>query len=204
MQPNMPTRKFGLVIALAAIVAFAATPVFAQNNSSGSSSTSQSGSNSSAAMSSNNQSSSSSSSSSSMSANSQSSSSSSPQVSVATARKLVLNHWTAVANRNATGLGNEYAKDAVVAWVGGGLNGTYTGKNQIDTMWSKFAGATTPMRFDVTKVSYDLTNDRPAIDETVVLHNSKGSIHVDSTIVYNSNQKIIAEIWKLDKSTHSS
>lgn len=118
---------------------------------------------------------------------------------VAAAKSMVLKHWTAVANRNVQKLGNEYASDAVIAWVGGPLNGTYKGQKSIDNLWSKFANATSPMRFQVKQVSYDVSANRPAVNEDVVLSAGSKSIRVDSTLVY-SNNKIVAEVWKVTRS----
>ncbi|HUX12229.1 MAG TPA: hypothetical protein VMW87_04335 [Spirochaetia bacterium] len=113
------------------------------------------------------------------------------------ARALVLAHWTQVANRDVQNLATEYANHAVIAWVGGPLNGTYQGLSAINGLWSKFAGATAPMQFQVTSVSYDLSKTYPTVREDVKLMAGKKAIHVDSTLVYDKD-KIMAEIWKVN------
>lgn len=113
------------------------------------------------------------------------------------AKALVLAHWTQVANRDVQNLANEYANHAVIAWVGGPLNGTYKGLSAINGLWSKFASATAPMRFQVTSVSYDLSKTHPTVREDVKLMAGKKAIKVDSTLVYDK-KKIMTEIWKVN------
>lgn len=170
-RSHLPIGSSRFVIVLLAAMGLAAAPLFAQNNSSATSATSSSLTKLTQAQ--------------------------IRQREQASAKSLVLAHWTQVANRNVQKLTGEYTKNAVVAWVGGPLNGTYQGHSAIDKLWSKFEKATSPMHFQVTAVTYDLSKAHPAVREDVKLTSGGKAIKVDSTLVYD-NGKIMAEIWKVN------
>lgn len=47
-------------------------------------------------------------------------------------------HWDAIAARNLTATVSDYAPSIVLHWVGGALNGTYTGPANVSKVWSRF------------------------------------------------------------------
>lgn len=53
---------------------------------------------------------------------------------------LAFNHWNNIAIQNNTTVLDEYAPNATLYWIGGPLNGTYTGLTEINTTWNKFFG----------------------------------------------------------------
>ena len=51
---------------------------------------------------------------------------------------LAFSHWNNIAIENNTTVMSEYAPNATLHWVGGPLNGTYTGTSAINTTWNRF------------------------------------------------------------------
>jgi len=53
---------------------------------------------------------------------------------------LAFSHWNNIAIENNTTVMQEYQSNATLHWIGGPLNGTYSGLSQINTTWNKFFG----------------------------------------------------------------
>lgn len=51
---------------------------------------------------------------------------------------LAFSHWNNIAIENNTTVMQQYASNATLHWVGGPLNGTYSGISQINTTWNRF------------------------------------------------------------------
>jgi ketosteroid isomerase-like protein len=47
-------------------------------------------------------------------------------------------HWNAISIKNTTLVMQQYTTNATLFWIGGSLNGTYTGYNSIMDVWNKF------------------------------------------------------------------
>ncbi len=53
---------------------------------------------------------------------------------------LAFSHWNNIAIENSTTVMDQYASNATLYWIGGPLNGTYSGTAQINSTWNKFFG----------------------------------------------------------------
>lgn len=53
---------------------------------------------------------------------------------------LAFSHWNNIAIENNTTVMQEYKSNATLHWIGGPLNGIYSGLAQINTTWNKFFG----------------------------------------------------------------
>lgn len=53
---------------------------------------------------------------------------------------LAFSHWNNIAIENNTTVMDQYMSNATLHWIGGPLNGTYSGIAQINTTWNKFFG----------------------------------------------------------------
>ncbi|MHB8359891.1 MAG: nuclear transport factor 2-like protein [Thermoplasmataceae archaeon] len=53
---------------------------------------------------------------------------------------LAFSHWNNIAIENNTTVMQEYEPNATLHWVGGPLNGTYSGLSEINTTWNRFFG----------------------------------------------------------------
>ncbi|MEM0158860.1 MAG: hypothetical protein QW812_05055, partial [Thermoplasmataceae archaeon] len=53
---------------------------------------------------------------------------------------LAFNHWNNIAIENSTLVMQQYASNATLYWVGGPLNGTYSGISEINSTWNRFFG----------------------------------------------------------------
>ena len=51
---------------------------------------------------------------------------------------LAFSHWNNIAIENNTSVMKQYDSNATLKWIGGPLNGTYSGIAQINTTWNKF------------------------------------------------------------------
>ncbi|MEM0140324.1 MAG: hypothetical protein QXZ44_06945 [Ferroplasma sp.] len=52
--------------------------------------------------------------------------------------ELAISHWNQIAIENQSIIMKEYDNNATLHWIGGPLNGTYSGYNAINTTWGKF------------------------------------------------------------------
>lgn len=53
---------------------------------------------------------------------------------------LAFSHWNNIAIENNTTVMSQYDSNATLHWIGGPLNGNYSGISQINTTWNKFFG----------------------------------------------------------------
>lgn len=109
-------------------------------------------------------------------------------------------HFRAIASADVGHIMQQYADGATLQWVGGPLDGTYTGKEQIQSVWSKFAKAVAPTKF---KVAYQLTAADPK-GETVTANvefEGHKTIKVRYVLVYRQG-KLVDEIWQIDPKLH--
>ena len=56
------------------------------------------------------------------------------------AGNLAFSHWNNIAIENNTTVMQQYASNATLNWMGGPLNGTYSGTSEINATWNRFFG----------------------------------------------------------------
>ena len=88
-----------------------------------------------------------------------------------------------------------YAENAQLNWVGGPLDGTYTGKASIRTVWEKF-GKNGPLRVTVNQLE-ESANPKGATITSDVLFEGKMPIKVRYVLTYRDGL-LVNETWQID------
>jgi hypothetical protein len=105
-------------------------------------------------------------------------------------------HIRAVASGKIDNIMAAYSNNAHFEWVGGPLDGTYIGTNQIRGVWMKFAHAVAPVDAKIANLEQ---NGNPA--GTTVTANvefrAKKPIKVRYVLQYRHG-KLVDEIWQID------
>lgn len=108
----------------------------------------------------------------------------------------------ATAHFNAIGAGNVgqimsgYADNAVFQWVGGPLNGAYSGNDKIKEVWGKFAKGNAPL--DVTAGKVEESGNASGSTVTAnVEFKGKNTIKVRYVLTYREG-KLVNEVWQID------
>jgi hypothetical protein len=89
-----------------------------------------------------------------------------------------------------------YGDGATLQWVGGPLNGSYTGADKLKEVWTKFAKNNTPAEVTVSRVE-ESANPSGATVTANVLFKSKSDIKVRYALVYRDG-KLVNEVWQID------
>lgn len=105
-------------------------------------------------------------------------------------------HFQAIASGNVTALMNDYANHAQLNWVGGPLDGTYNGTENIRTVWGKFTKAVGPLKVNVDKLE-EAANPKGATVTANVQFEGKQTIKVRYVLTYREN-KLVSETWQID------
>lgn len=104
-------------------------------------------------------------------------------------------HFKAIGDGNVTSLMNQYAPGATLLWVGGPLDGTYSGTKSIQTLWQKFAKANGKMSEKVKNIV--IATDPKGMTVTAnVVFMGKTKIPVRYVLTYR-DRKIVDEIWQV-------
>jgi ketosteroid isomerase-like protein len=104
-------------------------------------------------------------------------------------------HFTAIGAGQVDAVMSQYAPDATFQWVGGPLNGGYTGADKIKEVWSKFT-KNGPFEANVSKVEESM-NDKGATVSANVEFKGKATIKVRYVLVYRDG-KVVNEVWQID------
>lgn len=109
---------------------------------------------------------------------------------------LARTHFNNIATGKVDALKASYSDKAVLEWVGGPLDGVYTGAADIGTVWTKFTGAQGKLKVDVSNVQ---ENANPAgVTVTAnVRFSGKNTIPVRYVLTYRSG-KLASEVWQID------
>ena len=105
-------------------------------------------------------------------------------------------HFQAIAAGDLAALGGAYAENARLEWVGGPLDGAYSGGAAIHGVWEKFAKAQGPLTVAVSKVE-ESANPKGATVTANVVFTGKAPIKVRYALTYRDG-KIAAETWQID------
>ena len=88
-----------------------------------------------------------------------------------------------------------YGDGAILQWVGGPLNGMYSGADKIKEVWSKFA-KNAPFEVTANKVE-EGANPAGSTVTANVIFKGKAEIKVRYVLVYRDG-KVVNEIWQID------
>lgn len=104
-------------------------------------------------------------------------------------------HFTAIAAADVAAITAPYADTAVLQWVGGPLNGTYSGAAAIAGVWSKFTGAQGKIAAEVKNVQ-ESANPSGATVTADVVFRGKQPIPVRYVLTYRDG-KLVSEVWQI-------
>jgi SnoaL-like domain len=105
-------------------------------------------------------------------------------------------HFKAIATGKVDQIMRAYADNAHFEWIGGPLDGAYTGTEKIKEVWTKFAKANAPLDVSVNK----LTESANPAGETVTANvefKGKNTIKVRYVLMYRGG-RLVNEIWQID------
>ena len=104
-------------------------------------------------------------------------------------------HIKAVAAGDVAKITATYSADSNLYWVGGKLNGTYTGPQQITAIWDKFSKLG-PLKVSVKNMQ-ESANPAGATVTADVVFQGKMPIKVRYVMLYRAGM-LINEIWQID------
>ena len=93
-------------------------------------------------------------------------------------------------------LARGYADNAQLNWIGGPLDGTYTGAASIGGVWEKFTKAQGPLKVTVDKLD-ESGNPKGATVTANVQFEGKQPIKVRYVLTYRDG-KLVNETWQID------
>lgn len=104
-------------------------------------------------------------------------------------------HFQAIASGDLQVLMRGYADNAQFQWVGGPLDGTYSGAEAIRGVWAKFT-ASAPFKLGIDKLE-ESANPKGATVSANVLFEGKAPIKVRYLLTFRDG-KIVSEVWQID------
>ncbi|KVK88944.1 hypothetical protein WS90_37160 [Burkholderia cepacia] len=105
-------------------------------------------------------------------------------------------HFQAIASGDVAQLMRGYADNAQFNWVGGPLDGTYTGVDAIRGVWEKFMKAQGPMKVSVDGIE-EAANPKGASVTANVVFEGKQPIRVRYVLTYR-DARVVSETWQID------
>ena len=111
-------------------------------------------------------------------------------------------HIHAVAGGKVDKVMSGYGEHAVFQWVGGPLDGVYSGHDAIKGVWSKFAKGNAPLAVKIDQLS-ESGNPKGSTITANVIFSGKKTIKVRYILTYRG-EKLVNEIWQIDPKLGSS
>lgn len=105
-------------------------------------------------------------------------------------------HFKTIAAGDVEKLMHGYSEDANLQWVGGPLDGVYTGSDKLRSVWSKFAQAQGKLDHAVNNVQENANTKGTTVTANVEFQ-GKNTIKVRYVLTYRDG-KIVNEIWQID------
>ncbi len=105
-------------------------------------------------------------------------------------------HFEAVGSGDIARLSRDYADNAQLNWIGGPLDGTYAGADQIRGVWEKFAKAVGPLKVSIDKLE-ESANPKGSTVSANVQFEGKQPIKVRYVLTYREG-KVVSETWQID------
>lgn len=104
-------------------------------------------------------------------------------------------HFNSIADGDISKLMGQYGDNARLDWIGGPLDGSYSGEDELRTVWKKFTKALGPMQASVSNIKEN-SNPKGSTITADVLFKGKKTIPVRYTLLYRNNH-IVSEIWQI-------
>jgi hypothetical protein len=93
-------------------------------------------------------------------------------------------------------LAADYRPDAFLWWVGGPLDGTYSG-GSIGGVWTKFSAAQGTLTVDVSNVTVAANPKGQTVEADVLYHGAKGTLHIRQVVLLRQGH-VQDEIWQIE------
>ncbi len=103
----------------------------------------------------------------------------------------------AIAAGDMAALSAPYADDATMQWVGGPLDGTYTGREKLSELWTKFTRAQGPLAAQIGQVETSANPRGRTLVTNVAFTGKHGTVKVRYATVYRGD-RLTAEVWQID------
>ncbi len=105
-------------------------------------------------------------------------------------------HFKAIAAGNVDQIMLDYGANPTMQWVGGKLDGAYTGKDRIREVWSKFSKSSAPLEVNIGKLEESANPDGATVTANIEFK-GKSAIKVRYMLVYRAG-KVVDEVWQID------
>lgn len=105
-------------------------------------------------------------------------------------------HFKAIATGDIEQLARSYAGDAILQWVGGPLDGVYSGEARLRELWGKFTAAQGKLDVQVGNLQ-ESANPKGATVTANVEFKGKAAIKVRYVLTYRDG-RIVNEVWQID------
>ncbi len=105
-------------------------------------------------------------------------------------------HFNAIAAGDLGVVMRGYAANPQLNWVGGPLDGTYVGADNIRGAWQKFGKAVGPLKVTVANLE-ESVNPKGATVSANVLFEGKQPIKVRYVLTYRDGM-LVSETWQID------
>jgi hypothetical protein len=105
-------------------------------------------------------------------------------------------HLDAIAAGDVQKITSQYSAGSWLSWVGGQLDGTYVGPEQIGGVWTKFSKAMTPLKMTIGEVR-EGANQAGSTVTADLTFTGKNVVKVRYVMLYRGGQ-LIDEIWQID------
>jgi len=116
----------------------------------------------------------------------------------ADATDLAEKHFQAIANGDLNTVMNQYNDKSSLNWVGGPLDGQYSGKDSVESVWQKFTKAQGKMSVKVNNISTS-QNPKGATVTADVFFSGNKTVPVRYVLSYRDNL-LVNEIWQINPS----
>lgn len=113
------------------------------------------------------------------------------------ARALAARRLEAIARGDTEAVLEGYGEDAVLHWVGGPLDGTYQGREQIAGVWRRFAAAQGPMRATLGAAAEGANPRGATVVTPVAFAGEQGAVKVRHAVVVRDG-RVVNETWQVD------
>lgn len=112
------------------------------------------------------------------------------------AETLARQHIEAIASGDVAKITGQNGSASSLSWVGGPLNGTYIGPEQLADVWGKFSRAQAPLKATVHRVKQNANPAGTTVTADVVFA-GKAAVKVHYVLLYRNGQ-LADEIWQID------
>jgi len=104
-------------------------------------------------------------------------------------------HFNSIAAGDINSVVSQYQDDATLHWVGGPLDGIYSGKQRLTEVWNKFTKAQGAMQVKVMNVT-EHANPKGSTVTADVFFSGNKTVPVHYVLSYRDN-RLVNEIWQI-------